>query len=158
MADGHSLDGERTSVAAKLVPLLICVSPHRQDLRRFKTGILSTRSLTTLVFCFAFSQHWEYWVSGSKLGFLWLFFALDSRQVASWSHVANAVLVTVVPTVILQGNPKLWLISLICIKQSVKMTTCSFTKLTWFKLTVSRLLLHIWWVIWDSNLSLELFS
>lgn len=41
------LDGEGSSVVSKSVSLLICDFSYHRDLRRFMTGILSTRSVQT---------------------------------------------------------------------------------------------------------------
>ena len=104
-------DCEHSSVVSVSVPLLICVAFYHQDLRWSKTNILSSRSerfKTSLIInttsCFILPPKLcdeGFWI---KLGFLQLFFALDSRKAASSSHSANAVFATVAQTLIPQGN------------------------------------------------------
>lgn len=83
--DRYSVDREHTGVVSKSATQLICVSPYWQNMRQFKTVILSTRTVRNKTchlilknqgFFFVFSPNWQQ-------SFI--------SQAVRGSHVANAV-------------------------------------------------------------------
>lgn len=93
--------GERHGVVPQSAPLLRCVLPHQRDLRLFK--VLSTKGISDKICalinrtrCFSFTWHWDrirahFLAKKGILTVFWVFFALDSSQAVSCSHVANAM-------------------------------------------------------------------
>lgn len=111
--DSHPLDGDAGVVSKSVTPLTrVFPSPAGPEMVENLTFLLQDQQVTkpaylfkqpSVLFCS--SLRWDQGFK-VKLGFLWLFFVLDSSQGASHSHVANAVFVTSAPTLLPPGNTR----------------------------------------------------